>query len=399
MHLNREYVYDGRAYVLSQLFSIETVDHLIDELDTEIEAQIRTEFQMLDQEEPPEIVPGRQCAKPVVCEFFDRCNAPKPMDHISNLPGIRDRAIQKLLSLGIESIYEIPPDFPFSDRMRRACTCVQRATPWFSSELAHKLEELRYPVYFMDFETVNPAIPRFAEMRPFDVLPFQWPLHIQESRGANLRHFEFLAATDADPRRNFVEQLCPLLRESGSIVVYHKTFESERLADLAGWIPEFAPRIDQIQRRLWDLLPVVRSSVYHPEFEGSFSLKAVIPALLPELSYEGMEVADGTTAGRVWESILHGSLEGADKTRLRDALLAYCGQDTLVMVRLVERLREALLETCDCCNGHARQVCPILNVAEIGCNHCQRIEQYSRRHKYGVHPADPDVAQRDVDLY
>jgi predicted RecB family nuclease len=343
MHLNREYVYGGGAYDLDQLFRITSVDGQIAEIDAEIKTQIHTQFRILGRPKPPEVAPGRQCVRPVVCEFFDRCNFPKPEDHVSHLPEIRERALQKLASMGIESIHEIPDDFPLSDRVRRACKSVQRGQPWFSPQIARKLAELRFPIYFMDFETINPAIPRHGGMRPFDMLPFQWSLHLQRSRGASLEHFEFLATGGADPRRPFLSQLSPLLGESGSIVVYNKTFESQRLANLAGWFPEFAPRIRQIQGRLWDLLPFVRDNVYHPDFQGSFSLKAVLPALMPDLSYEDMEVADGATAGCVWESIVGGDLDAAERTRLRDALLAYCRQDTLAMVRLVEKLGESAI--------------------------------------------------------
>jgi hypothetical protein len=101
--------------------------------------------------------------------------------------------LQNIASLRTESIHEIPNDFPLSARMRRACASVQRGVPWFNPQLARKLAELRFPTYFMDFETVNPAIPRYPGMRPFDLLPFQWSLHLQKKRGASLEHFEFLA--------------------------------------------------------------------------------------------------------------------------------------------------------------------------------------------------------------
>jgi predicted RecB family nuclease len=342
MHLNREYVYSGGAYDLDRLFRITSVDDRIAKIDAEIESRIRTQFQILEQPAPPEVAPGRQCWNPVVCEFFDRCNSPLPEDHVSHLPGVTERALHKLASLGIESVHEIPGNFSLSPRMRRACTCIQRGTPWFSPQIARKLAELRFPVYFMDFETVNPAIPRHAGMRPFDMLPFQWSLHVQRSREASLEHFEFLAASGADPRRQFLSQLLPHLGKSGSIVVYSQAFESKRLENLAAWVPEFAPRIRQIRGRLWDLLPFMRQNVYHPGFQGSFSLKAVLPALVPELSYEEMEVADGATAGCTWESIVRGDLDAAEKARLRDALLAYCRQDTLAMVRLVEKLGESV---------------------------------------------------------
>jgi len=131
-----------------------------------------------------------------------------------------------------------------------------------------------------------------------------------------------------------------VLGESGSIVVY-SSFESQRLSDLAAWLPEYAERINAIQARLFDLLPVVREHTYHAAYAGSYSIKSVFPALVPGMTYEGMEVADGTEAGLAWESLVRGSLDQAERERIEKALLAYCGQDTLALVRLVESLRRA----------------------------------------------------------
>jgi hypothetical protein len=151
-------------------------------------------------------------------------------------------------------------------------------------------------------------------------------------------HYEFLATDTTDPRRGFITSLCSALGKSGSIVVY-SAFESQRLSDLAAWLPQFSGRIKKIQRRLWDLLPVVRNHAYHPKFAGSYSIKNVLPALVPGMTYEGMEVADGTDAGLAWESLLRGSLDQTERDRIKRALLDYCGQDTLAMVKLVENFR------------------------------------------------------------
>ncbi len=121
--------------------------------------------------------------------------------------------------------------------------------------------------------------------------------------------------------------------------MYNATFESQRLRDLADWFPEYGDKIAEIQGRLWDLLPFVREHVYHPEFHGSYSLKAVLPALVPDLTYHGMEVAHGGEAGLVWERMIRAGVAVAERERLRSALLAYCRQDTFGMVRLLEQLK------------------------------------------------------------
>ncbi len=142
-----------------------------------------------------------------------------------------------------------------------------------------------------------PTIPRFAGMRAFDHLPFQFSVHLLRQPGATPEHFEFLAEDTSDPRPAFVSVLCDALGDHGSIVVYNAAFESQRLSDLASWLPGSSGRIRKIQRRLWDLLPVIRDHVYHPAFGGSYSLKSVLPALVPSMSYDGMQVADGKASG------------------------------------------------------------------------------------------------------
>jgi predicted RecB family nuclease len=278
-------------------------------------------------------------ACPVTCEFFDRCNPPLPDDHIGYLPRLHASAIGELEDMGIESIHDVPDDFTLTEIQRRAATCVQTGEPWFNPELGKAVESLRYPLYFADFESVNPAVPRFPGMRPYDQLPFQWSVHVLRQPRAEHEHYEFLATDASDPRREFIESLCNALGESGNIVVY-SAFESQRLSELGTYLPEFADCIKQIQARFWDLLPVVRNNVYHPAFAGSYSLKYVLPALVPEMTYESMPVANGQDAGLAWEALIRGDVNGSDGDgdKIKRALLDYCGQDTLALVRLLERL-------------------------------------------------------------
>ena len=168
----------------------------------------------------------------------------------------------------------------------------------------------------MDFETVNPAIPRFVGMHPYDHLPFQLSVHVQSERGAVPSISNFWLWTTVILAA-FISSLCEAVADHGSIVVYNEQFESQRLWELAGWLPEYTQRIRDIQRRLWDLLPVVRKHVYHPAFGGSFSLKAVLPALVPEMTYEGMEVPNGQAAGIAWEALIPGKLDRAERTEPR----------------------------------------------------------------------------------
>jgi len=337
-HVNRSFVFRGGNVDPWRFFRIRNVTRLVEKLQPKLTFQLRAAFTVLSMPAAPDVKPGSHCTAPVVCEFYDRCNSPRPDDHIGYLPRIHASAMEELEEMGIESIREIPDDFELSEIQRRAATCVQTGEPWYSPELRQVLDGLAYPLYFADFETVNPAIPPFAGMRPYDQLPFQWSVHVLRQPGAEHEHYEFLATGANDPRREFIESLCYALGESGNIVVY-SAFESQRLSDLASWFPEFADRINAIQARLFDLLPIVRAHTYHPAYAGSYSIKSVLPALVPEMTYDGMEVADGQAAGLAWESLITGLLDKTERDRIRKALLDYCGQDTLALVTVLEKLK------------------------------------------------------------
>jgi predicted RecB family nuclease len=340
-HVSRDYVYEGGPIDASRFFKIRNLTRQVENLQPELTVQLRSEFRVLASPEAPNIPAGRHCSNPFTCEFFDHCNPPIPDDHILRLPRIHASTVAKLVALGVQSIHDIPENYPLTGRLRRACASVQMGEPWYSPEIGKELRKLKYPLYFADFETVNPALPRFSGMRPYDPIPFQWSMHVQREPGATPEHFEFLATDKSDPRPAFVSALCDFLGERGSIVVYHQQFEMQRLSDLAMWLPEFSGRIKKIQRRLWDLLRIIRDHVYHPAFGGSYSLKSVLPALVPSMTYDGLTVADGQGAGIAWESLVRGVLDRDARDRITKALLDYCGQDTLGMMALLEELQDA----------------------------------------------------------
>jgi hypothetical protein len=340
-HVSRDYVYENGPIDASRFFRIRNLTRQVERLQAELTVQLRSEFRVLAMPEAPNIPAGRHCSNPFTCEFFDHCNPPIPEDHILRLPRIHASAVAKLVALGVQSIHNIPENYPLTGRLRRARASVQMGEPWYSPEIGEELRKLKYPLYFADFETVNPALPRFSGMRPYDQIPFQWSVHVQREPGATPEHFEFLATDRSDPRQAFISALCDVLGDCGSIVVYSQQFESQRLSDLASWLPEFSGRINKIQSRLWDLLPFVRDHVYNPAFAGSYSLKSVLPALVPEMSYESMEVADGQAAGLAWESVVRGDCDEGEREHKRKALLEYCTQDTLGMLRLLEKLQQS----------------------------------------------------------
>jgi predicted RecB family nuclease len=338
IYLNRDYVFDGREYDLSRLFTVAelTQEQIIS--DAEISSRVDNQLYVLDQPVPPDVKPGKQCTEPVFCEFYEHCNPDLPSDHVSLLPRMRTEKVDDLLASGIMSIHQVPDDFPLSETQRRAVDTVKSGKMWISSELAGELSALRYPICFMDFETLFPALPRFAGMRPYDHVPFQWSVHRRDRSDAPLEHFEFLAESTSDPRSPFMKSLPEAVKGAGAIAVYNQGFESSRLDDLAQWLPEHREEVANIKAKLWDLLAVIRRNVYHPAFGGSFSLKRVAAAILPDMTYDGLDVADGIQAGIAWGRLGDPATPAEDKAGLKRALLQYCGQDTLVLARILDVL-------------------------------------------------------------
>jgi hypothetical protein len=202
------------------------------------------------------------------------------------------------------------------------------------------LNSWEWPLSYLDFETINPAIPRYVGSAPFQHVPFQFSLHVEEKKGAPLVHSEYLHTEISDPRPALVEALVKSVPSHGSVVAYYHQFEALRLEELAALFPEHAEKLLNIRSRLVDPLPIFQQHVYDHEFYGSFSIKKVAPAIIGEtLGYEKLEVGDGMAAQRAFEEIISPKTSPARKESVAQALLKYCEQDTMAMVRLVEWLR------------------------------------------------------------
>src|ERR1039458_1768670 len=165
-HVNRNYVFQGGSIDVRRFFKIRNLTRRVERLLPKLTFLLRSELRVLAMPNAPDLPSGPHCTSPVTCEFYDRCNPPLPDDHIGYIPRIHASAVEELEELGIQSIRDIPDDFPLNERQRRAATSVQTGEPWFSPKRNEALSGLKYPLYFMDFETVNPAIPRFSGMRP-----------------------------------------------------------------------------------------------------------------------------------------------------------------------------------------------------------------------------------------
>jgi CRISPR/Cas system-associated exonuclease Cas4 (RecB family) len=338
-HLNKNYSYPGGDYDVHQLFAIEDVSEQVRGYLPGIPEILKSMRQALRGSEPPDIRPGRQCTSPHECPFIDYCSEGGTEHPVGQLP----KASQKLLSLlkerGIEDIREIDPGFAgLNEMQRRVRDCVVNNRVYLNPAIRRELERLVYPVHFLDFESFNPALPLYVGTHPYQVIPFQWSDHILGPDG-KLSHREFLHEDSGDPREPLARSLLKTLGKTGSIVVYSK-FEETRIGELAEALPHLSrDLLALLDGRIVDLLPLVRGNCYHPGFHGSFSLKAVLPALVTDLGYDDLDITDGQAASLAYAEIIGPETPDDRRQELRADLLLYCGRDTEAMVRLVETLR------------------------------------------------------------
>lgn len=338
-HLNKEYVYQGGNYNLSQLFLVEDITSEAQELQTYIPLLLEEMRLPLWQPEPPDIKSRRQCSKPYACAFYGHCHVDEPEHHVSRLPRATEKLLSALEAAGIEDIREIPADFPgLNATQQRVRDCLVGNRVYLDPLLPRTLEQLKYPIHFLDFETFNPALPLYVATRPYQILPFQWSDHTLTEDG-ELRHQEFLYDGFDDPREPFARSLLEALGSSGSIVVY-SSFEATRIRELAGALPHLSEKLlSLLEGRIVDLLELVRMHCYHPDFHGSFSIKSVLPALVSDLDYADLEINDGGLASVAFAEMIQSETPDDRRNQLRENLLAYCKRDTEAEVRLLQTLR------------------------------------------------------------
>jgi hypothetical protein len=334
MHLNRACAYPD----LSNLFVRADVTEPVEARLAAVPGEIAAMTAMLGGA-LPSVITGPHCAKPYECPFTPRCWPVLPPYHVSTLRAMQRRLLE-LDEQGYRSILDLPEDLPLgpiADRQRRA---VQAGRLVVEPTLGAALAPFAAPLAFLDFETVGLAIPRWDGCHPYDAVPAQFCVYAPDRSGA-LHPHTWLAEGSGDPRPALAERLLATCEGAGAIVAYGAPFERDRIRELAAALPPLALRLEALAERLVDLLPVVRNHVYHPDFGGSFSLKRVLPALVPESSYAELAIAEGQAASLALGALIFygDAMEPAERARLRADLLAYCHQDTWGLVRLLERLR------------------------------------------------------------
>ena len=330
MHLNR----DCRFPDLSNLFTREDLTQEVEEFKDAIPRDIRAQQRMLDGP-LPDVPVGDHCHEPYDCPFLARC-WPAPIPHaIDTLYRLSGPRRDEFEAEGYRTIGDLPRDAGLTAIQERQRRAVRTKSLIVEPGLADALAQFERPFAYLDFETIAPAIPVWDGCRPYDQVPVQLSVH-RESRDGRLTHHSWLAGGPSDPREALARQLIRFTRGAKTILAYNASFERGCMQRLREQLPHLAAELGRVEERIEDLLPMVRNYVYHPEFNGSFSIKSVAPALVPELSYDGLEIAEGGAASRQLFTLLLRSegMKQGEMAQLRQDLLKYCELDTLAMVEL-----------------------------------------------------------------
>jgi CRISPR/Cas system-associated exonuclease Cas4 (RecB family) len=333
-HINNQFVYEGEGDYKG-LFN--HVDVLADayELQEDVEELIE-EMRTILSGDQPDVPMGPQCTDPFDCPFHDHCLGPQPDMPITWLPG-GQKVWNPLANAGYEDIREIPEGFLTNELAEKCRQATIQGNFVLDPAAAEELGALGWPRYYFDFETMAPAVPLFTGTRPYQAQAFQWSCHIEHKDGT-LEHREFLAEGKAAPMRPCAESLIRALGEVGPIFMY-SSYERTVIRGLIGRFADLEEPLERIVSRLYDLHPLTKKYYYHPDMHGSWSIKAVLPTVAPDLDYGELDIiSSGEMAEPVFLEMIDERTDPERKEALREALLRYCELDTLAMVRLAHFL-------------------------------------------------------------
>ena len=361
VHVNGEYVREG-SIDIQEFFVVEDMRDIVTSYIERVREARVAALRVMRADAPKAI---EICHKPADCPCPDLCHPDLVEYSIYDLVHGRRAKYDALKELGVETIAEIPADFELNDKQRLQVASAQRQEPVIDHQaIEQELGSLEYPLYFLDYETFGPAIPLFDGYRPYQHITFQYSLHvIREPRAAELEHYEFLYTEQGDPSGALSEHLLSHIGEQGSVLVWNKYFEQARNDELAALQPQYAERFADINRRIYDLMEIFSKGLYVDyRFHGSSSIKKVLPVLVPELSYAGLNIGEGATAMTKWHEMVYGGGEGGaggdaeadadsasgggeaagkegvlsaqEREQIAEDLLAYCELDTLAMVEV-----------------------------------------------------------------
>ena len=334
MHLNKECQFPDLSNLFERTDVTEAVEPLLGKVGWEIDSLLEMLAGSL-----PNVDIGMQCHKPYKCPFMKRC-WPQDPDHIMRLFNIGPVKGCNHMAAGVHRISELPATQKLHVTQKRQIRAMKEKRTIVEPGLAKALEQLNCKLGFLDFETISRAVPVWPGMTPWAQAPAQFSYHEANGDGT-YTHVEYLAEGPKDCRPELARVMIEATKGAEKVMTY-SPFEKTKIRALQEAVPELRAELEQLEQKLFDLAPVVRDNVYHPAFLGSFSLKDVLPALVPDLTYSDLVIIDGLVASVEIARLLFvaGKIAQEEHDRVRKDLLDYCERDTWAMVRVLEKLRE-----------------------------------------------------------
>ncbi len=346
IYLNSEYVRSGELDI-AELFKIVDVSNEVESIADSVTVEMAEALKYLSQDSEPKgfcccIYKGRSKH----CSTFQHANPEVPEYSVHDIARIGNSKakLKKLIDNNIFHLDKIPAHIKLTDIQQNQVDAYKFNKVLVNKEkIAEELKTLTFPLYFLDYETFPAAIPRFDGFSPYHQIPFQYSVHVLESADSEPSHYEFLHVASDDPSKLLAESLQKHIGKTGSIIIWHKSFECGRNDEIAARIPTMKEFMDSLKERIYDLEDVFRKQYHiHKDFRGGTSIKRILPVLAPELSYKELKIHEGGNAAETWNKITNGSLDETEKEKAINDLKIYCGLDTYAMYSIWRALLKLL---------------------------------------------------------
>lgn len=337
MCIDNTYVRKGDIDPKKLFKKIDVTDEIKTLYSKTIESNVAEMVKAITVKTYTEIGIGTHCNDPYDCPLIDKCWSFLPERNVLLL--YRNKKLpMSLIRDGILELIKIPEKYELNEKNQIQVACEKTGKPHIDQDkIKEFLSAIEYPAYYMDFETCASAIPMFDDSRPYQQIPFQFSVHVVKEKGDKSKHFSFLADGTNDPRPEFMAKLKAVINTKGSVIAFNAGFEIGILKKCAEVLPEYKKWVESIEERIVDLLRPFRDfAYYHPQQDGSCSIKKVLPVLTGK-SYDDMEIGDGGTASAEYFRVTFTD-NNQDKVKIRNLLEEYCGLDTMGMVDIIEKL-------------------------------------------------------------
>jgi len=340
VHLNSEYVRNGKLDI-QKLFKIVDVTAEIESLRSVITEESDRALEYISQPSEPKgfcccIYKGRSNH----CATFRHSNPDVPEYSVHDIAriGSSKAKLKELIDNNILHIKDIPAHIKLSEIQKSQIEAhILDKITIEKDKIAEEFRNLTFPLYFLDYETFPCAIPRFDGFSPYQQIPFQYSLHVIETPENEPKHFEFLDTESKDPSEEFVKSLQRNIGNAGTIIVWHKGFEAGRNAEIGTRLSQFKSFMDSVNNRMYDLEEIFKKQYHiHKDFRGGTSIKRILPVLVPELKYDGLEIHDGGSAADAWNKIVTNGI--TEKEKVIENLKVYCGLDSYAMYAIWKHL-------------------------------------------------------------